>query len=138
MPRTLPTQYSRSVRTTLDSSFSAYENQREDRDDRELGGIESEHAGPGRLTSFVVPRRRDARLGGTRCHIDGVLAQAFLARKLARGFVAVLLVILAILIVLVVGHALLQFFRPLATSPIIELVLFPAKDTSRMIARIRI
>src|SRR5690348_4245519 len=62
------------------------------------------------LAGFVVSRRRCDRVGRTRSDVDRLLRADLVARQLARRLVAPLLVIAAHLVVVLVGHALLEAF----------------------------
>src|SRR5437764_7144649 len=68
----------------------ANEDECEDRDDRELGGIEPEHVGLESLAGLVVSRWR-CRVGRPRSHVDRLLRAPLLPRQLARRLVPALL-----------------------------------------------
>src|SRR4051812_26212584 len=89
------------------------EDEREDRDDRELGRIDAEHGRLGLLAGLVVPRRRrrSYRIGRTRCHVDRVLWPDVVAET--RRLLPALLFVAVPLVVVLVGHALLEAFEAL-------------------------
>src|SRR5258708_28977064 len=83
------------------------EDERENRDDRELRGIKPEHDGPEDLAGLVVSRRR-CRVGGPRSHVDRLLRANLIAGQLARRLVAALFLVAANPVILLVGPALLE------------------------------
>src|SRR5947209_1641032 len=94
----------------------ANEDEREDRDDRELRGIKPEHDEPEGLAGLVVSRRR-CRVGRPRSHVDRLLRTSLVAWKLARRLVPALVFITANLFIILVGHALLEALEALRDVP---------------------
>src|SRR5690348_14856895 len=65
------------------------------------------------LAAFVVSRRRSDGLVAARGHVDRLLRPHLIARQLAWRLVPPLLIVAALLVVVLVGHPLLEAFQPL-------------------------
>src|SRR3982751_6007453 len=105
MPRTWPTHWP-TVRMTLGRSLGPMKISA--RIATTASSVESTpNTACSELAGFVVSRRRRwrGRLGGTWSYVDRLLRSCLIARQLAGRFVAALLVIIAPLVLVLVGHS---------------------------------